>query len=73
MYTSLMGTFDISFPINYLGSTSVGKSTAMVLDRNDPWVLPSREEPQVSLSTMEVDYQAISNVVADSITNPPPV
>ena len=28
MYSSLMGTFDIQAPINYLGSTSVGKSIA---------------------------------------------
>ena len=41
MYTSLMGTFDIPTPINYLGSTSVGKSSSMVVERTDPWVLPS--------------------------------
>ena len=33
MYVSLMGTFDIPAPINYIGSTSVGKSIAMVVDR----------------------------------------
>ena len=36
MYASLMGTFDIPDPINYLGSTSVGKSIATVVDRTDP-------------------------------------
>ena len=45
MYTSLMGTFDILAPINYLGSTSVGKNISSVVDRTDPWVLPSHEEP----------------------------
>ena len=39
MYTSLMGTFDLLAPINYIGSTSVGKSIATVVDRTDPWVL----------------------------------
>ena len=33
MYASLMGTFDILAPINYLGSTSVRKSIATVVDR----------------------------------------
>ena len=42
MYSSLMGTFDIPAPINYLGSTSVGKSIATVVNRTDPWVLPTR-------------------------------
>ena len=41
MYTSQMGTFDIPSLINYLGSTSVGNSIATVVDRTDPWVLPS--------------------------------
>ena len=41
MYASLMGTIDFPAPINYLGSTSVGKSIATVVDRTDPWVLPS--------------------------------
>ena len=49
MYTSLMGMLDILAPINYLGSTSVGKSISMVVDKTDPWVLPSREDPQVPL------------------------
>ena len=41
MYASLMGTFDLLAPINYIGFTSVGKSIATVVDRTDPWVLPS--------------------------------
>ena len=41
MYTSLMGTFYIPSPTNYLGSTSVGKSISIVVDRTDPWILPS--------------------------------
>ena len=51
MYTLLMCTFDIPTPINYLGSMSVGKNIYMVVDRTNPWVLASREEPQVPLST----------------------
>ena len=39
MYASLMGTFDLPSPINYIGSTSVGNSIATVVDRTDPWVL----------------------------------
>ena len=56
MYASLMGNFDIPAPINYLGSTSVGKSIAAVVDRTDPWVLPSHHEPEVPLSAVEVSY-----------------
>ena len=41
MYTSLMGTFDMHAPINYLGSTSVWKNMCTIVDRMDPWVLPS--------------------------------
>ena len=36
MYASLMGTFDLPAPINYIGSTSVGKSIATIVDRIDP-------------------------------------
>ena len=36
MYSSLMGTFDIPTPINYLGSTSVGNSIMNVVDRTNP-------------------------------------
>ena len=52
MYTSLMGTFDLPAPVNYIGSTSVGRSIATVVDRTDPWVLPSPHEPDVPLSVM---------------------
>ena len=45
-----MGTFDIPAPINYLGSTSVGKCIATVVDRTDPWVLPSHHEPEVPVA-----------------------
>ena len=45
MYTSLMGTFELPAPVNYIGSTSVGRSIATVVDRTDPWVLPSPKEP----------------------------
>ena len=70
MYPSFMGTFDIPTPINYLGSTSVGKSIATVVDRTDPWVLPSHQEPQVPLSAVEVAYQAIVNAIVDPIRTP---
>ena len=36
MYSSLMGTFDIPAPLNYLSSTNVGKSIATVVDRTNP-------------------------------------
>ena len=67
MYSSLMGTFDIPAPIHYLGSTSVGKSIATVINRTDPWVLPSPYEPEVPLSALEVAYQAIVNTTVDPI------
>ena len=41
-----------------------------VVDKTDHWVLPSREEPQVPLSVVEVAYQAIYNVTTDSIVTP---
>ena len=65
-----MGTFDIPTLINYLGSTSVGKSIAMVVDRTDPWVLPSHHEPEVPLSAAEVAYQAIVHTAIDPILIP---
>ena len=56
MYASLMGTFDLPALINYIGSTSVGKSIATVVDRIDPSVLPSPHEPKVPLLAVEVAY-----------------
>ena len=70
MYSSLMGTFDFPTPINYLGSTSVWKSIAMVVDRIDPWVLPSHHEPKVPLSVAEVAYQAIIHIAVDPVLVP---
>ena len=70
MYTSLMGTFDLPTPVNYIGSTSVGKSIATVVDRTDPWVLPTPHEPEVPLSVVEVAYQAITQAAADPIPDP---
>ena len=67
MYASLMGTFDLPAPINYIGSTSVGKSIATIVDRTDPWVLPSPHELEVPLSTVEVAYQAITQNTVDPI------
>ena len=70
IYSSLKGTFNILAPINYLGSTSVGKSIATIVDRNDPWVLPTHHEPQVPLSIVKVAYQAIINTTVDPISTP---
>ena len=70
MYTSLMGLVDIPAPINYIGSTSVGKYMAMVVDRNDPWVLPSHHEPEVPLSAAEVAYQVITQTTVDPFSVP---
>ena len=70
MYTSLMGTFDLPAPVNYIGSTSVGRSIAMVVDRTDPWVLPSPHEPEVPLSAVEVAYQDITQTTVDPILDP---
>ena len=70
MYTSLISTFDFPAPINYIGSTSVGNSIATVVDRTDPWVLPSHHEPEVPLSTVKVDFQAIIHTTVDPISVP---
>ena len=70
MYTSLMGTFDFLASINYIGSTSVGKSIATIVDRTDPWVLPSHLEPELPLSVAEVAYQAITSTTIDPILVP---
>ena len=57
-----MGIFDFPTPINYLGMTSVGKTVCIfgevssVVDRTDPWVLPSQAEPDVPLSALELAY-----------------
>ena len=70
MYSSLMCTFDILSPINYLGSTSVWRSIMTIVDRMDPWVLPSHYEPGVPLLVMKVAYQAVVNTTVDSIVTP---
>ena len=70
MYASLMGTFDLPTSIKYIGSTSVGNSIAMVVDRTDTWVLPSPHEPEVPLSIVEVAYQAIIQTTIDPIPDP---
>ena len=70
MYASLMGTFNLPAPINYIGSTSVGKSIATVVDRTDPWVLPTHHELEVPLSVVEVAYQAITQTTVYPISVP---
>ena len=70
MYASLMGTFDFPASINYLGSMSIGKSIATVVDRTNPWVLPSSHEPEVPLSATEVAYQAVIHTAVDPVLFP---
>ena len=47
MYSSLMGTFDIPAPINYQGSTYIGKSIETVVNKIDHLVLTSCNKPEV--------------------------
>ena len=70
MNTSLMGTFDLPSPVNYIGSTSVGNSITTIVNRTDPWVLPTPHEPEVPLSIVEVTYQAITQATVDPILDP---
>ena len=60
----------ISAPILYIGSNTVGKSIDSVVDRTDPWVLPTPQEPEVPLSVVEVAYQAITQTTVDPILDP---
>ena len=69
-YASLMATFDLPTSINYIGSTSVGMSIATVVDRTDPWVLPSPHKPEVPLSVVEVAHQAIAQTTVDLVLDP---
>ena len=48
----------------------MGKSIATVVDRIDPWFLPSPHEPKVPLLVVEVAYQAITQTIVDPIPNP---
>ena len=48
----------------------MGRSIATVVDRTDPWVLPSPHEPEVPLSAVEVSYQAITQTTIDPIPDP---
>ena len=65
-----MSTFDLQAPVNYIGSTSVGKCIATVVDRTNPWVLPTPHELEVPLSAVEVAYQAITHATVDPILDP---
>ena len=47
-----------------------GSPAATIVDRTDPWVLPSHHEPEVPLSATEVAYQAITRTVVDPIPVP---
>ena len=46
------------------------KSIATVVDRTDPWVLPSHHEPEVPLLVVEVAYQAITQTIVDPFPVP---
>ena len=48
----------------------MGKSIATVVDRIDPWFLPSLHELEVPLLAVEVVYQAITQTTVDPIPNP---
>ena len=65
-----MGYFDLLALINYLGSTSIGKSIVMVVDRMEPWVLPSHHELEVLLSVVEVACQAVIHTIVDPVLVP---
>ena len=41
------------------------KSIATIVDRIDPWVLPTHHEPEVPLSVVEVSYQAITQTTVE--------
>ena len=65
-----MGTFDLPTLINYVGSTSVGNSIAMFVDRTGLWVLHSPHELEVPLLVVEVAYQDINQTTIDPIPDP---
>ena len=48
----------------------MGKSITTVVDRTDPWVLPTPHEPEFPLSAVEVAYQAITQTTIDPIPYP---
>ena len=50
-YASFMVTFDIPAPINSIGFMSAGNSITVVVDRIDPWVLPSLGKGLMGVST----------------------
>ena len=48
----------------------MGKSIATVVDRTNPWVLPTPHELEVPLSVVEVAYQDITQAIVDPIPDP---
>ena len=42
----------------------------MIVNRTDPWVIPTNREPEVPLSVVEVAYQAIAQTTIDPIPVP---
>ena len=67
MYSSQMGNFNIPSPVNYLGSTFIGKSVETVVDKIDPLVPTSRNELEVPSSAVDVTCQDIVDTSADPI------
>ena len=80
MYMSLMGYFNISAPILTISSTLGSESSLLgsipfhTMYLEDPWTLPSLstsdEDPrptkmEISLSVVEVSYQAILDLVIE--------
>ena len=67
MYVSLMGNFDFPAPIKFLGMVSAGKTVCIVVDRTNPWVLPSQVVPKVPLPVVEISYQDLVDATIDSV------
>ena len=59
MYTSTMGNFNLPAIVNYIESTSPRNTYGdfyLILNKNDPWILPMQVEPEVPSSTTKVSY-----------------
>ena len=59
LYTSIMRTFHLPSPINYIRSTSVGNTSwdfYLISNKINPWNLPTEFEPKLPSSAIEVSY-----------------
>ena len=74
MYSSLIGTFELFAPFNYIGSISIGNSKVVSRDffaisnQTDPWILPTNVELVAPLSMTKIAYQDLQETVMDSIS-----